>query len=108
MDLLDQLGETFLNWEEMAKVVPSLLTVGLPNTLILALASGILGSLLGLLLALMGISRNPVARWAARIYTDLFRGLPAILVILVIGIGLSPLPGNSPVTGTPIRSGSWR
>ncbi len=91
MDLLEQLGDTFLNWEEMAKVIPSLLMVGLPNTLILAVASGILGSLLGLLLALMGISRNPAARWAARIYTDLFRGLPAILVILVIGIGLSPI-----------------
>ena len=91
MDLLEQLGDTFLNWEEMAKVIPSLLMVGLPNTLILAVASGILGSLLGLALALMGISRNPVARWAARIYTDLFRGLPAILVILVIGIGLSPI-----------------
>ena len=91
MDLLDQLADTFFNWEEMAKVIPALLMVGLPNTLILAVASGILGSLLGLGLAMMGISRNAGARWVARIYTDIFRGLPAILVILVIGIGLSPI-----------------
>ena len=74
----------------MAKVIPALFMVGLPNTLILAVASGILGSLLGLGLAMMG-SPQRGARWVARIYTDIFRGLPAILVILVIGIGLSPI-----------------
>ena len=66
MDLLDQLADTFFNWEEMAKVIPALLMVGLPNTLILAVASGIFGSLLGLALAMMGISRNAGARWVAR------------------------------------------
>jgi polar amino acid transport system permease protein len=91
MDLMDQLADTFFNWEEMAKVIPALFMVGLPNTLILAIASGVLGSLLGLGLAMMAISRNAGVRWLARIYTDIFRGLPAILVILVIGIGLSPI-----------------
>ena len=28
MDLLDQLADTFFNWEEMAKVIPALLMVG--------------------------------------------------------------------------------
>ena len=32
-----------------------------------------------MLLALMGISRNAAARWIARIYTDVLRGLPPIL-----------------------------
>jgi polar amino acid transport system permease protein len=107
MDLLDQLADTFFNWEEMAKVIPALLMVGLPNTLILAVTSGILGSLLGLLLAMMAISRSAGARWAARIYTDIFRGLPAILVILVIGIGLSPIARKSQATGTPTPWASW-
>ncbi|ALV47621.1 amino acid ABC transporter permease [Arthrobacter alpinus] len=75
----------------MGEVIPSMLTVGLPNTLILAISSGILGSILGLVLAIMGISRNPVLRWIARIYTDILRGLPAILVIVIIGIGLGPI-----------------
>lgn len=91
MDTLEQLADTFFNWGAMAEVLPSLIMVGLPNTIILAASSAVLGSVLGLVLALMGISRNGAARWVARIYTDLFRGLPAILVILVIGIGLSPL-----------------
>ncbi|MCQ9163124.1 amino acid ABC transporter permease [Arthrobacter sp. STN4] len=75
----------------MGDVVPQMLTVGLPNTLILAAASAVLGSILGLVLAVMGISRNAAPRWIARIYTDIFRGLPAILVIVVIGIGLGPI-----------------
>ncbi|TAP45545.1 amino acid ABC transporter permease [Arthrobacter sp. S39] len=91
MDTLEQLADTFFNWGAMAEVLPSLIMVGLPNTIILAVSSAVLGSVLGLALALMGISRNAGARWVARIYTDIFRGLPAILVILVIGIGLSPL-----------------
>ncbi len=88
---MDQFLDTFFNWEAMAAVLPSLLTVGLPNTLMLALLSGVIGTVLGMLLAVMGISRNPVVRWIARVYTDIFRGLPAAVTILVISIGLGPV-----------------
>ncbi|SED82652.1 polar amino acid transport system permease protein [Arthrobacter alpinus] len=91
MDAFEQFLKTFFDWQAMGEVIPSMLTVGLPNTLILAISSGILGSILGLVLAIMGISRNPVLRWMARIYTDILRGLPAILVIVIIGIGLGPI-----------------
>ena len=91
MDALDQLAKTFLDWEAMAAVVPSMLTVGLPNTLILAVSSGVLGCILGMILAIMGTSRNTVLRVLSRIYTDVFRGVPAIVIILLIGIGLGPL-----------------
>lgn len=74
----------------MGAVIPEMLTVGLPNTLLLAVTSGILGCLLGMVLAVMGISRNPIPRWIARVYTDIFRGLPAIVTILLIGLGLGP------------------
>ncbi|WP_449373607.1 amino acid ABC transporter permease [Arthrobacter psychrolactophilus] len=91
MDAFQQFLKTFFDWQAMGEVIPNMLTVGLPNTLILAISSGILGSLLGLVLAIMGISRNPIPRWIARIYTDILRGLPAILVIVIIGIGLGPI-----------------
>lgn len=91
MDALEQLAKTFFDWEAMAAVLPAMLTVGLPNTLTLAISSGLLGCILGMLLAVMGISRNPVLRWLSRIYTDIFRGVPAIVVILLIGIGLGPV-----------------
>ncbi|MBT1002946.1 amino acid ABC transporter permease [Paenarthrobacter sp. DKR-5] len=86
-----QFLNTFFNWEAMAEVIPSLLTVGLPNTLILAVSSAIIGSVAGMLLAVMGVSRTGPLRWIARVYTDIFRGLPAAVVILIISIGLGPV-----------------
>ncbi|CAH0229958.1 Arginine transport system permease protein ArtQ [Arthrobacter sp. Bi83] len=86
-----QFLDTFFNWEAMAQVIPSLLTVGLPNTLILAVLSGIIGCVLGMLLAIMAIARNAVLRWISRVYTDIFRGLPAVVTILIISIGLGPV-----------------
>ena len=91
MDILKQLSDTFLDWEAMGQVIPKMFAVGLPNTLVLAVISGIIGTVLGMALALMGISRNAAARWIARIYTDILRGLPPVLTILVIGFGFGPI-----------------
>ncbi len=89
-----QLKDTFFNWELYRKAFPDLIKTGLPNTLILALVSGILGTAAGMLLAVAGISRSRWLRWPARIYTDVFRGLPAVVVILIIGLGIGPLVKN--------------
>ncbi len=39
-------------------------------------------------------------RWPARVYTDIFRGLPEVVIILLIGLGVGPvvggLTGNNP------------
>lgn len=91
MDILKLLSETFLDWKAIGEVLPKMFAVGLPNTLVLAVTSGVIGTVLGMLLALMGISRNAVARWIARVYTDILRGLPPVLTILVIGLGFGPI-----------------
>ncbi|WP_067673523.1 ABC transporter substrate-binding protein/permease [Nocardia miyunensis] len=91
---LRQLGDTFFNWSLYRKAFPDLLETGLPNTLILALVSGVLGTIIGMLLAVAGISRTRWLRWPARIYTDIFRGLPAVVIILVIGLGVGPVVKN--------------
>ena len=91
MDILKLLSDTFLDWNAIGAVLPKMFAVGLPNTLVLAVTSGVIGTVLGMLLALMGISRNAGARWVARIYTDVLRGLPPILTILVIGLGFGPI-----------------
>ncbi|MFZ2175324.1 MAG: ABC transporter substrate-binding protein/permease, partial [Rhodococcus sp. (in: high G+C Gram-positive bacteria)] len=97
---LAQLKDTFFDWELYKRAFPDLLKTGLPNTLILALASGIVGTVLGMLLAIAGISRTRWLRWPARIYTDVFRGLPAVVIILIVGLGVGPvvkgLTGNNP------------
>ncbi|GIG03207.1 amino acid ABC transporter permease [Catellatospora citrea] len=91
MDPLHTLWETFFDWQSMREALPEMLTVGLPNTLILAGCAAVLGSVLGLLLAVAGICRTRWLRWPARVYTDVFRGLPAAATILLIGVGLAPL-----------------
>ena len=75
----------------MRAALPEMLTVGLPNTLILAVSSAVLGTVLGMVLAVCGLSRSRWLRWPARVYTDIFRGLPAAVTILLIGVGLAPV-----------------
>jgi len=89
MGWLETLRQTFLDWPSMLAVLPNMIAVGLKNTLILAVTSTILGVLIGLVLAVMGISRAAWLRAPARIYTDIFRGLPAIVTILLIGQGFA-------------------
>ena len=95
---MDQFLDTFLNWDYIWQVFPDLLKTGLVNTLILAGVSAIIGTVLGMVLAVMGLSTKWWLRWPARIYTDVFRGLPAILTILLIGQGLGTLARD--VVGT--------
>jgi polar amino acid transport system permease protein len=89
MEWLENLRRSFLDWNAMAEVLPTMIAVGLKNTLILAAASTVLGVMIGMVLAIMGISRSPWLRIPARVYTDIFRGLPAIVTILLIGQGFA-------------------
>jgi polar amino acid transport system substrate-binding protein len=98
--VLSRLRESFLDWDLYKKAIPDLLRTGLPNTLILTVSASVIGLLLGLGLAVAGISRARWLRWPARIYTDIFRGLPEVVIILLIGLGIGPivggLTGNNP------------
>src|ERR1700712_4872098 len=89
MDWLNTISRTFFDFDAMVEVLPQLLGVGLLNTLIISIAATILGVVMGMVVAVMGISRSKWLRIPARIYTDLFRGLPAILTILLIGQGFA-------------------
>ncbi|MET0899374.1 MAG: ABC transporter substrate-binding protein/permease [Mycobacterium sp.] len=97
---LSQLGDAFFTWDLYKQAIPDLFKTGLPNTLILTFCASIIGLLLGLALAVAGISRSRFLRWPARIYTDIFRGLPEVVIILIIGLGFGPivggLTGNNP------------
>ncbi|KAA8879675.1 amino acid ABC transporter permease [Nocardia colli] len=68
--------------------IPALLTEpiileGLVNTILLAVVAQAGAIVLGVVVALMRASRNPVARWFASGYIWLFRGLPVLLQILL-------------------------
>ncbi len=88
---MDTFISQFFDWDQIKAVLPDLLTYGLLNTLILAGASFLLGFVLAMFLAVMGLSNRWWVRLPSRIFTDVFRGLPAILTILLLGQGLAPI-----------------
>ncbi len=98
--VLAQLRDSFLDWDLYKKAIPDLFKTGLPNTLILTISASVIGLVLGMGLAVAGISRSRWLRYPARIYTDIFRGLPEVVIILLIGLGIGPvvggLTGNNP------------
>lgn len=91
---LAQLRESFLDWEMYKRAIPLLLKTGLPNTLILTVSASVIGLAVGMMLAVAGISGARWLRWPARVYTDIFRGLPEVVIILLIGLGVGPIVGG--------------
>jgi polar amino acid transport system permease protein len=91
----DAVVRTFLNWSEVVQVFPVLLGVGLRNTLLLSAFAIALALVFGMFLALLLVSGNPFLRAPARVYVDVFRGMPAILTVLIVGTGL-PIAGFRP------------
>ncbi|MGX1159405.1 amino acid ABC transporter membrane protein (PAAT family) [Arthrobacter sp. SLBN-100] len=91
MEILDRIFRTFFDWESLIGVLPTMLQYAVWNTLLLALCASVLGVILGMALALMSMSNKIWLKWPARTFINVFRGLPAVLTILVIGQGLSPL-----------------
>jgi polar amino acid transport system permease protein len=85
----------FFNPDFMLRALPELLGEGLRNTLTLAVGAIVIGMVLGMGLALLGISKRWWLRLPVKVYIDIFRGLPAILTILLVGVGL-PSAGIRP------------
>jgi polar amino acid transport system permease protein len=83
--------QNFLDWPLLVESLPALLGTGLVNTLILSVISTVLGIVAGMALALCAVSHTRLLTWPAQVFIDVFRGLPAALVILVVGQGLAPI-----------------
>ena len=61
---------------------------GAKNTIFLAFSAEALGIVLGLLFAVLAISKRSVVRAPARTYINFFRGTPLVWQIIFIGVGL--------------------
>jgi len=96
--------DTFFNLSYMLQVVPDILRVGYYNTITISLYSTIIGIIIGAPLSLMAISQVTVVRVAAKVYIDIFRGLPAIVTIFIVGQGL-PFAGFRPFGQNPYPYG---
>lgn len=86
-------SKTFFDWAYGAEVLPKVLLGFFTNVTLTIIASISVG-LIGITLALVRTSRSPSFtpfRILATIYVDLFRGIPMLLVILLIGFGVPAL-----------------
>lgn len=95
------LRDNFARGEIARAMFPDILTVALKNTVVYTVTGFAAGLLLGLVLALMRLSSVPPYRWLATAYVEVFRGLPALLIFIFVGVGV-PLafPGAQIPGGT--------
>jgi polar amino acid transport system permease protein len=99
--------ESFFNPHYARTAFPSVLS-GLWLNLRVMIVAEIFVLIFGLLIALARTSKSPIlypVRLLATIYTDIFRGLPLLLVLLLVGLGvpglqISWLPNSTVTLGT--------
>lgn len=85
------------NWRTMV-------LVGARNTILYTIVAFVGGFLLGLVLVLMKMAPIAPFRWLATAYIELFRGLPALVVIIFMALGVPIAFGWRP-PGGPVGAG---
>jgi polar amino acid transport system permease protein len=98
----ERVQQSFFNAEVFARTFPKLLNAFLLDVAIFAWSVPLIACL-GLAVALARDVRNPVLyplRLFGALYTDIFRGVPVVLVVYLVGFGIPglglPRPWNSP------------
>ena len=104
-------AETFLNWDVLVRAWP-LLASGIKVTVQLGLVSIVAGLLLGLFVALTRIYGFVPLQLVAKIYIDVFRSIPLLVLLIVVyyalpfvGVRLSPF--MSAVCALTVVSGAY-
>lgn len=78
------LARADINYRQVpAYLLYQIMLEGLWHTVVLAIAAQSSAMVVGLLIAVMRVSNNPVASYTARVYIWIFRGTPVLLQILI-------------------------
>lgn len=87
------LRDTFFDWAYGVEVLPKVI-LGFTTNIFLTVVASILVGAIALTLAMIRTSRTPALapiRFLATAYVDIFRSIPLILVILLVGFGIPAL-----------------
>ncbi|MGA4862525.1 amino acid ABC transporter permease [Streptomyces lavendulocolor] len=97
----DRLQNQFAQADLAERLFPDIIAIALRNTVVYTLSGFAFGLVLGLVIALMRLSSVAPYRWAASVYIEIFRGLPALLIFIFVGVAV-PLafPGTEIPGGT--------
>ncbi|OII61358.1 ABC transporter permease [Streptomyces sp. CC53] len=96
-----RLRQQFARAELAQRLFPEIITTALLNTVVYTLSGFVFGLVLGVVVALMRLSAVAPYRWLAGVYIEFFRGLPALLIFIFVGVAV-PLafPGTEVPGGT--------
>ncbi len=102
---MNEFIRNWANWADLKEILPVLI-MGARYTVALAVVGQAIGAALGLLLALLRISKLKILRLPAIAYIDLFRGTPLIMQALILytalpafGLRLDAIPTGMLVLG---------
>ncbi|MFC5805284.1 amino acid ABC transporter permease [Streptomyces formicae] len=84
----DRLQNQFAQKDLASQLFPDIITIALRNTVIYTLSGFLFGLVLGMIVALMRLSSVAPYRWVASVYIELFRGLPALLIFIFVGVAV--------------------
>lgn len=87
------LSDTFFAWAYGVEVLPKII-LGFGTNVALTLIASTCVGIFGLSIALIRTSRSPALapfRILATVYVDVFRGIPMLLVLLLVGFGIPAL-----------------
>jgi polar amino acid transport system permease protein len=94
------IAENFFDVQVLRQLWPEIVTVAAKNTIIYTALAFAGGLAFALLLALMKLSPVAPYRWLATVYIEFFRGLPALLVIILFAFAVPIAFGWIPPGGT--------
>ncbi|WP_073952627.1 amino acid ABC transporter permease [Streptomyces kebangsaanensis] len=96
-----RLHNQFAQVDIARQMFPDIITLALRNTVLYTLSGFVFGLVLGMVVALMRLSSVGPYRWLAGVYIEIFRGLPALLIFIFVGVAV-PLafPGTEIIGGT--------
>lgn len=83
-----RIQRAFFQPDVAADLFPRIVTVGVRNTLLITAIAFVGGLAIGLTLALMRLSSIAPYRWLATAYIELFRGIPAIVTLILVGFAV--------------------
>ncbi len=83
-----KLGSAMFQWKLVRAQFPGILSTAAKNTVIFTICGFSGGLVLGLVMALMRLSAVRPYRWFAATYIEIFRGIPLIVTLLILGFGL--------------------
>ncbi|WNO76322.1 amino acid ABC transporter permease [Streptomyces sp. NBC_00306] len=83
-----RLQQQFAQTDLASRLFPDIITIALRNTVVYTLSGFIFGLVLGLIIALMRLSSVAPYRWFAGVYIEVFRGLPALLIFIFVGVAV--------------------